>query len=191
MNMKTNNQSLKCACSAVACASLYVAFLPQTAAGGNRVFAGPPTINAKLQSLLPIPARSCSAIGKSAVVTQAIPIKMGTPLPYILPGETFTCTVTVDSVPADGGYVQVTCDTPSALSNDSQSWPYSVYFAPGSSTTASFSLTANSVASLTTVNMYYGTSSADPNNPDDWTAGGTVTITPPLAPPPCITPRKR
>jgi hypothetical protein len=101
---------------------------------------------------------------------------MVVPEGLILSGETFTCTVTVSSVPGNGGYVQIMCGTPGALSNGSGTWPYSVYFTPGSSTTASFTLTGNSVSGSTVVNLYYGAADADPNEPGDWTSGGAVTI---------------
>jgi hypothetical protein len=91
-------------------------------------------------------------------------------------GGTLNCTVTVQSVPADGGSVLVDCNTPNAFTSPDGNWPTSIYFAPGSSTTASFTLTANSVSGSTNVNLYYGTTDADPNDPDDWTPGGAVTV---------------
>jgi hypothetical protein len=106
---------------------------------------------------------------------QCIPIHISGSASTIPSGQQLYCTVTVQSVPCDGGYVQINCDTPSALSNSSGSWPLSVYFPPGSSTTGNFTLTANSVS--TNVGLYYGTSDANPDDPADWTEGATVTIT--------------
>jgi hypothetical protein len=173
--MKSNNQALKCACPFVLIAGLFVALLPRSAAGGS-AFAKPILGNAE-------PSDSDSHHfgrgGANTVVHSAstIPVRMTVPS-SVVSGETFTCTVTVACVPPNGGYVQILCDTPGAVSNGSGTWPLSVYFAPCSSTTASFTLTAGSLSGSTTVNLSYGTASADPNNPADWTEGGPVTITP-------------
>jgi len=170
--MTSNKQLLKLACSAALGASLVVALVGRSAAGGNRTFAGPPAYKAGW----------CTKMGKAPVrvhsalrTASTIPIHVGTSENSIPSGQQLYCTVTVQSVPCDGGYVQINCDTPSALSNSSGSWPLSVYFPPGSSTTGNFTLTANSVS--TNVGLYYGTSDANPNDPADWTEGATVTIT--------------
>lgn len=107
---------------------------------------------------------------------ETIPIRMAVPSGAIVSGETFNCTVTVSDVPVNGGSVQILSSAPGAISSPSGNWPATISFAPGSSTTASFSLTANSVSGSTSVTLYYGTSDADPNNSADWTAGGVVTI---------------
>jgi hypothetical protein len=118
-------------------------------------------------------------MGQSAAISplvSTIPIFMTVSAGSVTSGGTLNCTVTVASVPANGRYVLINCDTPSAFTSPDGNWPTSINFDPGSSTTASFTLTANSVSGTTNVNLSYGTSDADPDDPDDWTAGGAVTV---------------
>jgi len=118
-------------------------------------------------------------IGQSAAITpgaSTIPIRMTESASFVASGGTLNCTITVESVPTGGGSVLVNCDNPSAFTSPDGNWPTSISFPAGSSTTASFTLTANSVSGSTPVNFSYGTSDADPNDPGDWTAGGTVMV---------------
>src|SRR5580658_8739173 len=86
--------------------------------------------------------------------THIIPISLTLPSSAIISGDSTTLSMTVDSVPAGGGYVQILCDTPDALASPGGTWPYQVVYADGSSTAASVTVTASSVTASTTVTMY-------------------------------------
>src|ERR1700722_19013055 len=152
--MTPNKQAVIFACSIALAVGLVAAPVGRSAAaGGIRLFVTPPAVETSRQPSRIIPHLHTKGMrGIAALATETIPIGMGNvPKTSITSGESFTCTVTVASVPADGGYVQINCDTPGALSNGTGSWPLAVYFAPGSSTTASFTLTANTTSSSTSV----------------------------------------
>lgn len=108
--------------------------------------------------------------------TGMIPIYMSLP-GSIQSGVTFTVSVTVGSVPTNGGYVQVGCNQPGLFTSPSGSWPYHLQYAGGSSTTASFSVQSSSSAN-TSVTVYACTSDADPNDPSQWSVNGTLSAEP-------------
>ncbi len=163
--MKTINQTVKFACSTLVALSLSAVLVSGSSAVGRQQYG---ISSARIDNSGSVQNYKSMRLAGNAMVPgiETIPIRMSTPAVVVLPGQSFTCSVTVESVPTGGGYIQIDCDTPGALANSSQNWPLSVYFAPGSSTTTTFNLTANSsITNATTVNMSYGTSSADPNNP--------------------------
>lgn len=107
---------------------------------------------------------------------ELIPINLGLPS-NLTSGMPVYCSVTVQSVPSGGGEIQLMCDQPSLLTSPSSSWPCYISYADGASTTAYFTLTANSVSTNTTVHVYAGTMEDDPNDLSDWNVVKSTVIT--------------
>ena len=92
-------------------------------------------------------------------------------------GTTTTVTITVESVPSSGGTVMVGCDHSAALIPPGGTWPYSLYFPGGTSTTGTVMLAAQNVTSSTVVKVYtFPASALNPADPSCWTQSVSVTV---------------
>jgi hypothetical protein len=125
-------------------------------------------------------SRTRAAATLSRWDTDMMPIRLSLSVEIMFAGESATIGVSVSSVPPDGGAVQILCDAPEALSSPTGAWPAQICYPAGASLTQSIGVTANYVLLPTIVTLYTGDSNADPNNPSDWTAAGTILILPGL-----------
>ena len=110
------------------------------------------------------------------LVTETVPIRTSVSPSTVASGGTITITVEVDQVPAGGGAVQVSCTQPSLLNSPSGSWPYTLQYPDGSSTTRSFTVTANSVSSATSLNIVTAETGVDISNSANWRTVTGLTI---------------
>jgi hypothetical protein len=101
--------------------------------------------------------------------------------PSSITGGSGSVTVTVQ-VGQTGGNVQVGTTNPTALNSPSQSWPYTLSFPSGGSTTRTITVTTNQVSSSTGVTIYACPSGVDASNPANWSCSTTVTVNPVVGP---------
>jgi hypothetical protein len=107
-----------------------------------------------------------------------IPINLSLSTTNVDGQATVTITVTVDSVPSDGGTVQIGCDTPSLASSPSATWPYSLSFPGGGATSQTLVITTENPTAITAVIIYASIAGVDSSNPANWAAEATLTVTP-------------
>src|SRR5262245_3497601 len=93
---------------------------------------------------LMISARPIGAIALRS--SQGLPTNVTTPSDNYAGAQTTTCSVTVNSVPPGGCYVQVGCDHPSLVSSPNGPWPYNLQYPNGGSATQTMNLTLSSVS---------------------------------------------
>jgi len=110
--------------------------------------------------------------------TFMIPITMSISANTVSSGGTLTCSVTVDEIPASGGYVLVGCSKSGLLSPSNGTLPYSLTYVSGGSTTATCALTAGSVSSPTSATVFACPANANPADPSQWSVVGTLTVQP-------------
>jgi hypothetical protein len=93
-------------------------------------------------------------------------------------GSAAACSVEVSSIPSGGGAVMVTTDRPDIIASPSGSWPLTVVYGSGGSTTGSFSVATNTVSSSQTAHIYTSRYGTDPSNSANWQTVTTVTVNP-------------
>jgi hypothetical protein len=104
---------------------------------------------------------------------------IGLPTPSSVTGGNNTSsgvTVAGLGVPA-GYYCIIGCTNPSVLKSPTNSWPFNLNFATGS-TYQGFTLGTNSVSQSTTVTIYTCPAGLDPSNSANWSSSTTITVTP-------------
>src|SRR5579871_1939748 len=110
---------------------------------------------------------------------KSIPVVIfGTP-GTVAGGNNMSITVQVNQV---GGSVLVSCDHPGLLTPPGGSWPYTLNFPSGGSTSQSFTVSTSAVSSNTTVKIYACESDLDINNPANWQATNTCLVMQPAGP---------
>jgi hypothetical protein len=108
---------------------------------------------------------------------QATPIIMSVPTDIISGGASVVESITVNSVPSNGSYIQVGCNHPELVSPPSGSWPYRLLYSGGDPTTKSITVTTSAPSVDTVVILYACKDGVDSTNSANWTATKTVTIT--------------
>jgi hypothetical protein len=93
-------------------------------------------------------------------------------------GNSASCSVEVSSIPSGGGAVMVTTDRPDLIASPSGSWPLTVVYGSGGSTTATFSVATSTVSSSSTAHIYTSRYGTDPSNSANWQTVTNVTINP-------------
>jgi len=89
-----------------------------------------------------------------------------------------TVTVTINSVPDSGGTVLLGCDSGDIVAPPSgSSWPYSLSFPGGGSTTESFTISVSTASSTTNVTLYGSGVGVDPTDPSNWSSTAVLTVT--------------
>src|SRR5580700_5913925 len=126
-----------------------------------------------LQHQLSVPLDSAHATGM-------IPINMSLPSASIQSGSSFSVSVTVDSVPSGGGYVQVGCTQPELFTSPSGVWPYQLQYADCTPTTATFTVQVSPNAG-SPATFFACTAAANPDVPSEWSVYGIVSVS--LPPP--------
>ena len=106
---------------------------------------------------------------------QTIPILASASPEQSIEGTRISFSVTVDSVPAQGGAIQIHTSHPSIVASPSGSWPYQHTFAPGSSTSATINFSASSAQS-TSVTMGACETGVDATNTANWRVSATTTV---------------
>lgn len=122
------------------------------------------------------PGRAVLRTSMARMAAETVPVMTSVP-PTEPAGSAFQVTVQVDQVPPEGGLVQVTCDHPDLLVSPSGSWPYTLAYPAGSSTTQSFTVITASVQSQTSVTVGSGPAGVDMSNPTNWTSSATTSLT--------------
>jgi hypothetical protein len=108
---------------------------------------------------------------------ETIPIDSNISRPTIASYGSTTFSLSVGSIPQNGSSYYVLTDR-SDLINAPSSWPHTLSYSYGGSTTKSFTITANAVQSTTQVHLYTCRTTLDPTDSDNWRDAGTLTITP-------------
>jgi hypothetical protein len=128
--------------------------------------------SARSSAVLVKPQKSSAVFGG-----QILPIYMSLSTFALIGGvDNAPVTIEVNEIPSGGGTIQIGCDHPEAVVSPSGSWPYLYTFAPGSSTTHTFSFATNSVSSGVTVQIYSAEDGVDLSNSANWRTCGTVMI---------------
>jgi len=131
-----------------------------------------------LPGVLALVALAVAALPAAGRYVETIPIWTGASASAVPGGQSFTVTVEVASVPAQGGWIRVDTTHRSVLSSPSGSWPHSHYFAPGSSRFATITVGTTSVSSSTAVQIGAADQGVDTSDPNNWSCGTAVTVQP-------------
>ena len=104
-----------------------------------------------------------------ALLGEGIPINVG--LPNSLPQSSgFYVSVTVNSVPTNGTSVKLDVSDRTHIAPPSGNWPYTITFAPNSSTTATIWVTTSGTPSSSEASFVSCKSDLDISDPANWTA---------------------
>ena len=91
-------------------------------------------------------------------------------------GGSVQVTIRVDQVPTGGGAVLVDTDHRSTLISPSGSWPYTLNYPDGSSTTKSFTITTSSVGANVSLHVGSCETDYDSSNPANWQVSAPLTV---------------
>jgi hypothetical protein len=135
-----------------------------------------------------------AAVRTRALIEQTMPICIAAPQEMQAPSASgqapfpmgigriavpqYSISITVQAVPASGGYVQVGCDRPDLLQSPSGTWPFHLAFPASGGSAQSFLVSPRTVDSCTTVHIYGCEEGADISNPSAWRVIATVNLQP-------------